>query len=118
MALRGTSFVIIPAHRAREKMQAVVVEKYDSIDNIPLKQVPLPEVSAGHVRVKVQFASVVDEVATDVSGFTPGMPVMGMVRSGALAEFVAVPAAALQVMPNDIAPEVGASFRTNYLTSL
>jgi NADPH2:quinone reductase len=43
---------------------------------------------------------------------------MGIARSGALAEFVAVPAAALQVTPDGIAPEVGASFRTNYLTSL
>lgn len=128
-------------------MQAVVVEKYDSIDNIQLKQVPLPEVSAGHVRVRIQaasvgfvdglkvqglyqtkdalpftpgseFAGVVDESAADVSGFTPGMSVIGMARSGALAEFVTVPAAALQAMPEGIAPEVAASFRTNYLTSL
>ena len=128
-------------------MQAVVVENYDSIDNVRLKQVPLPEVSAGHVRVRIQaasvgfvdglkvqglyqtkdglpftpgseFAGVVDEAAADVPGLTPGMPVMGVARSGALAEFVAVPAAALQVMPEGIAPEVGASFRTNYLTSL
>src|SRR6202161_875591 len=128
-------------------MQAVVVEKYDSIQNIRLEQVPLHENAAGHVRVRVQatsvgfvdglkvqglyqtkdalpftpgseFAGVVDAAATDVPGFTPGMSVMGMARSGALAEFVAVPAAALQVMPAGIAPEVGASFRTNYLTSL
>jgi NADPH2:quinone reductase len=128
-------------------MQAVVVEKYDSIQNIRLKQVPLPEIAAGHVRVRVQaasvgfvdglkvqglyqtkdalpftpgseFAGVVDAAATDVPGFTSGMSVMGMARSGALAEFVAVPAAVLQIMPAGIAPEVGTSFRANYLTSL
>ena len=128
-------------------MKAVVVEKYDSIDNIHLKEAPLPEVSAGQVRVRIQaasvgfvdglkvqglyqtkdplpftpgseFAGVVDLAAADVRGFARGIPVMGMARSGALAEFVAVPAAALQVMPDGIAPEVGASFRTNYLTSL
>ena len=128
-------------------MQAVVVENYDSIDNVRLKHVPLPEIAAGHVRVRIQaasvgfvdglkvqglyqtkdglpftpgseFAGVVDEAAADVQGLTPGMPVMGMARSGALAEFVAVPATALHIMPEGIAPEVGASFRTNYLTSL
>src|ERR1700743_861176 len=128
-------------------MQAVVVEKYDSIQNVRLKQVPLPEISAGHVRVRIEaasvgfvdglkvqglyqtkdalpftpgseFAGVVDQAAADVSGFVPGMPVMGMMRSGALAEYAVVPAAALQAMPAGVAPEVGASFRTNYLTSL
>jgi NADPH:quinone reductase len=128
-------------------MQAVVVEKYDSIENIRLKQVPLPEIAAGQVRVRIQaasvgfvdglkvqglyqtkdalpftpgseFAGVVDQAAADVSGFSQGMPVMGMARSGALAEFASVPAAALQIMPGGIAPEVGASFRSNYLTSL
>ena len=106
-------------------MQAVVVEKYDSIGNIELKQIPLPEISAGHVRVRVQaasvgfvdglkvqglyqtkdalpftpgseFAGVVDEAAADVRGFAPGTVVMGMARSGALAEFIAVPATALE----------------------
>jgi NADPH2:quinone reductase len=128
-------------------MKAVVVEKYDSIDNILLKEVPLPEVSAGQVRVKIQaasvgfvdglkvlglyqpkdplpfipgseFAGVVDETAADIRGFTRGMPVMGMARSGGLAEYIAVPAAAIEIMPDGIAPQVGASFRANYLTSL
>ena len=34
-------------------MKAVVVEKYDSIDNIRLKDVPMPELSAGDVRVRI-----------------------------------------------------------------
>jgi len=131
----------------RGKMQAVVVEKYDSINNVRLKQVPMPPVPAGHVRVRIQaasvgfvdglkvqglyqtkdvlpftpgseFAGVVDEAAADIRGFAPGMSVMGMARSGALAEFIAVPAAALEIMPQGIAPEVGASFRSNYQTSL
>ena len=115
-------------------MKAVVVEKYDSIDNILLKEVPLPEVSAGQLRVRIQglyqtkdplpfipgseFAGVVDETAADIRGFTRGMPVMGMARSGGLAEYIAVPAAAIEIMPDGIAPQVGASFRANYLTSL
>jgi NADPH2:quinone reductase len=128
-------------------MKAVVVEKYDSIDNILLKEVSLPEVSAGQVRVRIQaasvgfvdglkvqglyqtkdplpftpgseFAGVVDLAAADVRGFARGIPVMGMALSGGLAEYIAVPAAALEIMPDGITPEVGASFRANYLTSL
>ena len=128
-------------------MKAVVVEKYDSVDNIHLKEVGLPELPAGQVRVRIQaasvgfvdglkvrglyqtkdplpftpgteFAGIVDEAAADVSGFARGTPVMGMARSGGLAEYISVPAAALEVMPDGIAPEVAASFRANYLTSL
>jgi NADPH2:quinone reductase len=128
-------------------MKAVVVEKYDSIDNASLKEVPLPEVSPDQVRVRIQaasvgfvddlkvqglyqtkdplpftpaseFAGIVDAAGADVGGFVLGTPVIGMARSGALAEYIVVPAAALEIMPNGIAPEVGASFRVNYLTSL
>ncbi|QWG17125.1 NADPH:quinone oxidoreductase family protein [Bradyrhizobium sediminis] len=128
-------------------MKAVVVENYDLIDNIPLKQVPLPGVPAGQVRVRIraasvgfvdglkvqglyqtkdtlpftpgtEFAGVVDEAAADVQGLARGMSVMGIARSGGLAEYISVPAAALDVMPDGIAPEVAASFRANYLTSL
>jgi NADPH2:quinone reductase len=53
-------------------MQAVVVEKYDSIQNIRLKQVPLPEVPAGHVRVRIEAASV---------GFVDGLKVQGLYQT-------------------------------------
>src|ERR1700687_6291072 len=104
-------------------MKAVVVEKYDSIDNILLKEVPLPEVSAGQVRVRIQaasvsfvdrlkvqglyqtkdplpfvpgteFAGVVDAVADNVPTFKPGMSVIGMARSGGLPAYILVPWAA------------------------
>jgi NADPH2:quinone reductase len=65
-----------------------------------------------------EFAGVVDEAGADVRGFARGTPVMGVARSGGLAEYIAVPAEALEVLPDGIAPEVGASFRANYLTSL
>jgi NADPH:quinone reductase len=128
-------------------MKAVVVEQYDSIDNVGLKDVALPAVSDGQVRVRIQaasigfvdglkvrglyqtkdplpftpgteFAGVVDEAAGDVTGFARGTPVMGMTRSGALAEYITVPAAAVTAMPDGVAPEVGAAFRANYLTAL
>ena len=128
-------------------MKAVVVEQYDSIDNIRLKDVALPAVSSGQMRVKIraasigfvdglkvlgryqtrdplpftpgtEFAGVVDEVAGDVTGFVRGAPVMGMTRSGALAEYITVPAAAVTAMPAGVAPEAAAAFRANYLTAL
>ena len=128
-------------------MKAVVVEKYDSIDNIHLQDVRLPDVASGQLRVRVQaasigfvdglkvqgryqtkdalpftpgseFAGIVDQAADDVSGFAPGTPVLGMARSGALAEYIVVPATAVEIMPDGVTPETGASFRTNYLTAL
>ena len=43
---------------------------------------------------------------------------MGMARSGALAEYIVVPASTVAAMPDGVAPEVAASFRANYLTAL
>ncbi len=116
------------------RVKAVVVDEYDSIDNIQLKDVPLPEVASGQVRIRIgaasigfvdglkvqglyqtkdplpfipgtEFAGIVDETAADVSGFARGMPVMGMTRSGALAEFIVVPATALQAEGRPAASE-------------
>src|SRR4051812_35449879 len=127
-------------------MKAVVVEQYDSIDNVGLKDVALPAVSDGQVRVKIQaasigfvdglkvrglyqtkdplpftpgteFAGIVDE-AGDVADLARGTPVMGMTRSGALAEYITVPSASVTAMPDGITPEAGAAFRANYLTAL
>jgi NADPH2:quinone reductase len=128
-------------------MKAVVVESYDSIGNISLKEIDLPGISAGEVRVRItaasvgfvdglkmqglyqtkdplpfipgsEFAGIVDAAFDDVHGFKPGTAVIGMARSGGLAEYITVPAAALVILPEHVSPEVGASFRANYLTAL
>ena len=128
-------------------MKAVVVENYDSIDGISIKEMPLPGLAAGQVRVKIgaaavgfvdglkvqgryqtkdplpfvpgtEFAGTVDATADGVTAFKPGASVIGMTRSGALAEYIAVPAAALKPLPPDVALEAGASFQANYLTGL
>ena len=128
-------------------MKAVVVESYDTIDNVALKDVAQPEITPGMVRVRIQAASIgfvdglkveglyqtkdplpfipgtefsgtVDARAPDVEGFAPGTPVIGMARSGGLAEYICLPASALFVRPEGVAPEVGASFFANYLTAL
>jgi NADPH2:quinone reductase len=128
-------------------MKAVLVENYDSIDGISIKQVDTPGISKGEVRVKIgaaaigfvdglkvqglyqtrdplpftpgtEFAGIVDAVADDVTALKPGMPVIGMTRSGALAEYISVPAAALKKLPPQVPFEAGASFQANYLTGL
>ena len=128
-------------------MKAVVVEQYAPIDQIELKEIPSPRIEPGHVRIRVQaagigfvdglkiegryqtkdplpfipgteFAGVVEEAPGTPRGFQPGMRVMGMTRSGALAEEIVVDPAALHPLPNEIAAEVAASFRANYLTAL
>ncbi|MES5483240.1 NADPH:quinone oxidoreductase family protein [Bradyrhizobium sp. INPA03-11B] len=128
-------------------MKAVVVEDYDRIENIAIKNVAKPELSSGMVRVRVQaaavgfvdglkvqglyqtkdplpftpgseFAGVVDAVASDIEGFAPGTPVIGMVRNGSLAEYICASAADLFMTPDGVTPEMGASFFANYLTAL
>lgn len=128
-------------------MRAVVVENYDSIEGISIKEKALPAIGAGEVRVKIgaaavgfvdglkvqglyqtkdplpftpgtEFAGTVDQVADGVTAFKPGMPVLGMTRSGALAEYISVSQAALKHLPAQVAFEVGASFQANYLTGL
>lgn len=128
-------------------MRAVVVEDYDRIENITIREVPRPELSPGMIRVRIQatavgfvdglkvqglyqtrdplpftpgseFAGVVDAAASDVEGFAPGTPVIGMVRNGGLAEYVCCRPTDLFVAPDGIDPESGASFFANYLTAL
>ncbi len=128
-------------------MKAVVVENYDSIDGISIREIDQPGVAAGEVRVKIgaaaigfvdglkvqglyqtkdplpfvpgtEFAGIVDAVAEDVATFKPGISVIGMARSGGLAEYISVPSTALKVLPGPVAAETGASFQANYLTGL
>src|ERR1700755_2545965 len=109
-------------------MRAVVVVDYDRIENIAIKEVAKPDLSRGTVRVRIQAAAVgfvdglkvqglyqtkdplpfvpgtevagtVAAAADGVTAFKAGMPVLGMVRSGALAEYISVPSAALKSLP-------------------
>ncbi len=128
-------------------MKAVVVEQYSSIDQVELKDVPAPAIALGQLRIKVEaagigfvdglkvqgryqtkdplpfipgteFAGTVIEAPGGPAGFQPGMRVMGMARSGALAEEIVVKPDAVYPMPDNVSAEVGASFRANYLTAL
>jgi NADPH2:quinone reductase len=128
-------------------MKAVVVEQYSSIDQVELKDVPAPLMEPGQLRIRVEaagigfvdglkiqglyqtrdplpfipgteFAGIVDAAPGRPGGYQPGMRVMGMTRSGALAEEIVVNPEAVYPMPDGVAAEVGASFRANYLTAL
>lgn len=128
-------------------MKAVVVEQYAPIDQIELKEVPRPVVEPGQLRIRVEaagigfvdglkiegryqtkdplpfipgteFAGVVADAPGAPGGYQPGMRVMGLTRSGALAEEIVVKPEALHPLPEGVAAEVAASFRANYLTAL
>lgn len=128
-------------------MKAVVVEQYAPIDQIELKDIPYPLMEPGQLRIRVEaagigfvdglkiqglyqtkdplpfipgteFAGVVEEAPGRPGGYQPGMRVMGMTRSGALAEEIVVTPEALYPLPDGVAAEVAASFRANYLTAL
>ncbi len=128
-------------------MKAVVVEQYAPVDQIELKDVPSPRLEPGQIRIQVEaagigfvdglkiegryqtkdplpfipgteFAGIVTEAPGEPGGFRTGMRVMGMTRSGALAEEIVVSPSALHPLPDGVAAEVAASFRANYLTAL
>lgn len=128
-------------------MKAVVVEQYAPIDQIELKEIPSPRIEPGQLRIRVEaagigfvdglkiegryqtkdplpftpgteFAGIVVEAPGAPGGYQPGMRVMGMTRSGALAEEIVVKADALHPLPDGVAADVAASFRANYLTAL
>jgi NADPH:quinone reductase len=50
-------------------MKAVVVETYDSIDGISIKEMELPDILPGQVRVRIGAAAV---------GFVDGLKVQGL----------------------------------------
>lgn len=128
-------------------MKAVVVEQYAPIDQIGLKDIPSPPIEPGQLRIRVEaagigfvdglkiqglyqtkdplpfipgteFAGIVEDTSGASGGYRPGMRVMGMTRSGALAEEIVVDPAALHPLPEGVSAELAASFRANYLTAL
>jgi len=130
-----------------KKMRAVLVEQYDSIDNIRIKEVGTPALDVGQVLIKVEaasvgfveglkvqglyqtkdplpftpgmeFSGVIEAVADNVVGLLPGTRVMGNADNGALAEYAVTNASRVYPLPDGVTPEVGASFYVNYLTAL
>ncbi|WP_018501844.1 NADPH:quinone oxidoreductase family protein [Parafrankia discariae] len=127
-------------------MRAARVEVYGGPADVVLRDVPAPEVTAGHVVVDVaaaalnfpdllliadryqvsaplpftpgsEFAGRVAAVGEGVTGLAVGDPVHGSVFSGAMAEQVLAPATAVSLIPPGLSMVEAAAFRVTYLTA-
>ena len=127
-------------------MRAARCEQYGGPENVVIREIPSPEVTAGHVLVDVaaaavnypdllfianqyqvpaplpftpgsEFAGRVAAAGEGVAGFAVGDQVYGSVFTGAMAEQVLVPAAALAPVPAGLSLIEAAGFRVTYLTA-
>lgn len=128
-------------------MRAVVVSEYAPIEDTSIAEVAQPAPGPGEVLVEVAAVGIgfvdglkvqglyqtkdplpftpgtelsgrVSEVGQGVSGWSVGDRVFASVRSGALAEYCVVPAAALRRLPEGASYAEGAAMPINYLTAL
>lgn len=127
-------------------VRAARCEAYGSPEGIVVKDIPAPEVTAGHVVVDVEaaainfpdllfiadeyqvsipvpftpgseFAGRVRSVGADVEGFAVGDAVHGAVFHGAMAEQVLAPATSIGHIPEGLSMTEAAGFRVTYLTA-
>jgi NADPH:quinone reductase len=127
-------------------MRAARCEQYGGPANVVIREIPSPQVTAGHVLVDVaaaainypdllfianqyqvqaplpftpgaEFAGRVAAVGEGVTDFRVGDQVYGSVFTGAMAEQVLVPAAALAPVPAGLSLIEAAGFRVTYLTA-
>jgi len=127
-------------------MKAARCEEYGGPGNVVIRDVPAPQVIPGHVVVDVaaagvnfpdllfianryqvtvpvpftpgsEFAGRVTAVGEGVTGLTPGDLVYGSVATGAMAEQVLAPAAAVAPVPAGLSLVEAAAFRVTYLTA-
>lgn len=128
-------------------MRAVVVSEYAPIEDTSIVEVAQPAPGPNEVLVEVAAVGIgfvdglkvqgryqtkdplpftpgtelsgrIHEVGPGVSGWSVGDRVFASVRSGALAEYCVVPAAALRRLPEGAAYAEGAAMPINYLTAL
>ena len=128
-------------------MRAALVEAFGAIDDIAIKDVPIPEPKAGRVRIAVkvagigfvdaliaqgkyqvrpplpfspggEFAGIVDALGEGVTGVAVGDRVIGGGFSGAFAEYAVVPVAGVLKIPDSMSFPQAAMFRTNYATAI
>jgi NADPH2:quinone reductase len=128
-------------------VRAVLVEKYSSIEELSVQEVPSPTVSEGDVTVRVaaaglgfvdglkikglyqtkdplpfipgmEFSGIVETVGDNVSKFRVGDRVFGLAKRGALAEQIVAPASGLLKIPDHITFAQAAAVPGNYLTAI
>ena len=127
-------------------MRAARCEEYGGPENVVIRDIPSPEITAGHVLVDVaaaavnypdllliankyqvsaplpftpgsEFAGWVAAVGEGVTGLSAGDLVYGSVFTGAMAEQVLVPARAVAPVPPGLSLTEAAAFRVTYLTA-
>jgi NADPH2:quinone reductase len=128
-------------------VRAVLVEKYSSIEELSVQEVPNPTVSEGDVTVRVaaaglgfvdglkikglyqtkdplpfipgmEFSGIVETLGDNVSKFRVGDRVFGLAKRGALAEQIVAPASGLLKIPDHITFAQAAAVPGNYLTAI
>jgi NADPH2:quinone reductase len=127
-------------------MKAARCEAYGGPAGIVVRDIPVPEVTSGHVLVDVkaaalnfpdlllianeyqvsipvpftpgnEFSGRVAAIGEGVEGFAVGDPVYGSVMEGGMAEQVLVPAGALFPVPEGLSMIEAAAFRVTYMTA-
>ncbi|MBL4617964.1 MAG: NADPH:quinone oxidoreductase family protein [Robiginitomaculum sp.] len=127
-------------------MKAVICEKFDGWEALKLSDVPDPVVSAGHVVIDVkaaglnfpdlllvagkyqmkpplpfipgsECAGIICEIGEGITGWNLGDRVIAYTMIGAMADKVAVPAASLIPLPENMPFANGAGLTTTYATS-
>ena len=127
-------------------MKAIVLEKYGGVEELRFKSVPDPQAEANELLIKVQstalnradilqrmglypappskyeipgleFAGTVKDKGTEVTGFSNGDQVMGIVTSGAYAEFLTVHHRQVMVIPENLTMQQAASIPEAWLTA-
>ncbi len=128
-------------------MRAAIVDRFEALGDIAIRDVPKPLVKSGHVLIAVkaagagyvdalgalgryqvkqplpfvpggEYAGVITEVGEDVTGLAQGDRVMAGGFAGGYAEFALAPAGAVLPMPDVMDFITAAGFRTNYATAL
>lgn len=127
-------------------MRAVVLSSYGPPPDLSVKEIPVPALKPGHVRIRVhavgfgfpdalmvagkyqvkpeapytpgnEVAGVVTEVASDVKDVKAGDRVLAMASTGGLAEECIAPAQALIALPGSMSMAAAAGFLVNYGTT-
>src|SRR4051812_33506895 len=127
-------------------MRAALVTEHGAPEGVAVVELPDPEPGAGQVLVRVhaaainfpdvlivadryqvsapvpftpgsEFAGVVAALGRGVAGPPVGTPVMGTAFTGAFAELVVAPAAALRPVPDGLTMTEAAAFHVTYATA-
>ncbi len=127
-------------------MKAIRLERHGPPEVLKFVDLPEPELRSGQVRMRVRAAGInfadivarlgfypdaprppfipgleasgeIEQIGPEVTGFSPGQPVMALTRSGAYAEKLCVLANQVVSIPPGMSFETAAALPVNYLTA-